>query len=198
VRLGKVVSSESHLQYVCQVYGPREVAEPPTPDQYALGSFVALPLPDGRRLVGIIYNTRLHNPHYGVYGPRLSTVEELSVFSPDYLDETRTLVDVAIVGYFSPEGKPYQETPPVAANVNGEVILMDRHSILRFHHSEHGTKLAYLPLLMGLARSNLIMMQTVMRVLQSLLEMFPEGAAALQLRVLQQNLAWQIRVQGLA
>jgi len=44
ISIGKIVRSESHVRYTCQVYGPGEVAVPPEPADYAFGSFVRLPL----------------------------------------------------------------------------------------------------------------------------------------------------------
>jgi len=40
VVIGKVVKSSSHINYVCQIYGPLEVEVPPHPSDYAFGHFV--------------------------------------------------------------------------------------------------------------------------------------------------------------
>jgi hypothetical protein len=47
VVIGKIVRSESHVRYTCQVYGQGEIAEPPEPVDYAFGSFVRVPLRAG-------------------------------------------------------------------------------------------------------------------------------------------------------
>ncbi len=58
VSIGKIVRSESHVRYTCQVFGPGETVAPPEPADFAFGSFVRLPLrsaasvPDVARLVG--------------------------------------------------------------------------------------------------------------------------------------------------
>src|SRR5262249_38485195 len=44
IGIGKIVRSESHVRYTCQVYGPGEVAVPPAPADFAFGSFVRIPL----------------------------------------------------------------------------------------------------------------------------------------------------------
>jgi len=44
VGIGKIVGSESHVRYTCQIFGPGEVAAPPDPSAYAFGGFVRLPL----------------------------------------------------------------------------------------------------------------------------------------------------------
>src|SRR5204862_264341 len=38
--IGKIVKSDSHINYVCQIYGPREVEVEPGPSDYAFGRFV--------------------------------------------------------------------------------------------------------------------------------------------------------------
>src|SRR6266705_1291286 len=40
VLIGKIVKSYSHINYVCQIYGPFEVEVPPNPSDYAFGQFV--------------------------------------------------------------------------------------------------------------------------------------------------------------
>jgi hypothetical protein len=42
--IGKIVRSESHVRYTCQIYGQGEVALPPSPPDYAFGNFVRVPL----------------------------------------------------------------------------------------------------------------------------------------------------------
>jgi hypothetical protein len=44
IAIGKIVRSESHVRYTCQVYGPGEIADPPEPADFAFGSFVRIPL----------------------------------------------------------------------------------------------------------------------------------------------------------
>lgn len=45
--IGKIVRSESHVRYTCQIYAPGEVARAPEPADYAFGSFVRIPLRAG-------------------------------------------------------------------------------------------------------------------------------------------------------
>jgi len=42
--LGKIVRSESHVRYTCQIDGPGESSAPPEPVDFAFGSFVRIPL----------------------------------------------------------------------------------------------------------------------------------------------------------
>jgi hypothetical protein len=135
VGIGKIVGSESHVRYTCQIFGPGEVATPPDPSAYAFGGFVRLPLRTALAAadvagleprptaamrsdalmpapaqplwaVGFIYDTILVNPAFGTLGPRLSNDEQLAVFSPDYLAERAVLVSILVLGTMSGEGAP--------------------------------------------------------------------------------------------
>lgn len=126
--IGKIVRSESHVRYTCQIYAPGEVATPPQPVDYAFGSFVGIPLratvddatrallpaplaanaaPDGLPAagetwaVGLIYDTILVNPAFGTLGPRLSNDEQVTLFSPDYISERAALVSILLLGTIS-------------------------------------------------------------------------------------------------
>ena len=45
--IGKIVKSDSHINYVCQIYGPREVEVEPNPADYAFGRFVRVAVRSG-------------------------------------------------------------------------------------------------------------------------------------------------------
>src|SRR5579872_6032704 len=116
--IGSIVKSNSHISYLCRVYGRLETDALPAPQQYAFGRFVTLAPVEGTRarLVGVIRDTILVNPDYGNIGPRLSSDRELAVFSPDYLNEKGVLVDVLILGWL--DGDQVRHTvPPLAAQV---------------------------------------------------------------------------------
>ena len=46
--IGKIVKSDSHINYVCQIYGPREVEVEPGPADYAFGRFVRVAVRSGQ------------------------------------------------------------------------------------------------------------------------------------------------------
>jgi len=194
VLLGKIISSQSHLQYSCQVFTHGEVEEAPSAEEYGLGTYVSIPVSDDRCLVGIIYDTRLHNPAFGSLGPRLSSEEDLAVFSPDYLSEVAVLVSVVVVGSLTADGVARQDAPDVAATVNAPVQRMSDEDILAFHSEADEVRLGYLPLLISLARTSPVTTLTLLKVLDRLETLFPEGPANMRLRLVRQNLSWQFRV----
>ena len=125
VDLGKIVKSDSHVRYMCQIFGSGEVSSPPRPLDYAFGTFVRLPLlatradydvatlapatthdsdallpvvEPGQWAIGIIYDTILVNPAFGAFGPRLSNETQVELFSPDYVSERAVLVAILLLG----------------------------------------------------------------------------------------------------
>src|SRR5438477_6875380 len=116
--IGKIVKSDSHINYVCQIYGPREVEVEPDPSDYAFGRFVRVAVRSGPSddpntqldlalgksqepvtyTVGVIYDTQLLNPAFGSLGPRLSNETQVELFSPDYLSEKAVLVHLVMLG----------------------------------------------------------------------------------------------------
>lgn len=189
--IGKIVSSNSHVEYLCQVYGAGEAEPAPQPADYGFGTFVALEQADGGHLVGVIYDTTLVNPEFGSLGPRLSPQEDLRVFSPDYISERVTLVGVVTLGTMGPGSAVHQGVPAVATTIDARVRCLDAEEIRAFHRIDGGLQLAYLPMLTGM-RSPLtpyLMLDVIARVMR----LFPEEAPRLAL--LGDNLAWKARVE---
>lgn len=158
--IGKIVKSDSHINYVCQIYGPREVAVEPTPTDYAFGRFVRVAVRSGQNnapygglsiapgisqepvtyAVGVIYDTILHNPAYGSLGPRLSNETQVELFSPDYISEKAVLIYVMILGMT--EQHPIsgdtvtsttQGVPPLSLELGSEIETMTDAEVRAFH-----------------------------------------------------------------
>ncbi len=193
--IGKIVKSNSHIDYVCQVFGPGEREKPPAPADYAFGQFVqaAVDGAPGTRLVGVIYNTILMNPEFGSLGPRLSPKSELEVFSPDYLNEKALLVGILLVGSLPARGDApaMQGIPPIGATVDALVETMTQEEARRFHQGPAGPRLAYLPLL--LAQANPLMTHLALRILEQAAAWFPDHQT--ELAVVRNNLAWKTQVE---
>ncbi len=189
--IGKIVKSNSHVDYVCQVNNPGEFSTSPLPQDYAFGTFVRIELSNSAGyLVGLIYSTILMNPEFGNLGPRLSPSSDLEILSPDYLREQATLVGVLAVGQVAAGGEVHQGVPLLAAGVNAAVETMSVSEVRHFHRSTGGVALAYLPRL--LAEGDPLVPHLLLRVVEQLGELFPEQAR--QLAVLRGNLAWKAAV----
>ena len=187
--LGKLIKSNTHTDYVCQVYGPGEVETPPVAADHGFGTFVRIPLDaDQGHLVGIVYDTVLLNPDFGTLGPRLSPAADLAVFSPDYLAEKVTLVGITAVGMVSPTGAATHGVPPLAAQIDALVERMDDDVIRAFHRAPGGgVRMGYAPLL--LATGSPLARHLLLHVVNQLTALFPGQTA--HLSVLRGELAWQ-------
>jgi hypothetical protein len=139
MRLGKVVKSSSHCDYVVQLDDEMEVTHPPQPDDYGFGCFVKLEKPEGHHwAVGIIYNSLLFNPMFLNNGPRLTSDPD-PLFAPDLVNETRILLGVVLVGAMMTEGdRTYgvQGIPRIVVPVNTLVFRMSQAEIYQFHLNE--------------------------------------------------------------
>lgn len=182
LRLGKVVKSNSHCDYVVQLADSMEVRTPPRPEDYGFGCFVKFqetgegaraggmrgtidrpdavspiedPLAEAQitlpwetrstpapapTTVGIIYNSQLFNPQFLSNGPRLSS-EPDPLFTPDLIQETRTLLGVVLIGELcpaiGPHPSPYglQGIPRRVVPVNTPVYRLEPQEIHQFHRS---------------------------------------------------------------
>jgi hypothetical protein len=136
MKLGKVVKSNSHCDYVVQLDDKLEVSNPPQAEDYGFGSFVKLEESGGRHwAVGLIYNTQLFNPTFLSNGPRLSS-EPDPLFAPDLVNETRTLLGTVLVGTLEVEGdRTYgiHGIPRIVVPVNTPAYTMSEAEIHQFH-----------------------------------------------------------------
>jgi hypothetical protein len=191
VFIGTIVRSNSHVSYLCRIYGRLEVEDVPAPERFAFGTFVTLePGDTAMRLVGVVRDTLLINPEYGNFGPRLSSDQDLEVLSPDYLDEKGVLVEVLILGWMS-DGTVFHGVPPLAAQVGTRVETIDRPEIERFHQDTHGRFLmGYLPQVV--MRNDPMVASLLLSLLEQLEPSFP--AQSKVIGVLKNNLAWKARV----
>ncbi|GCE48378.1 hypothetical protein EI42_04557 [Thermosporothrix hazakensis] len=159
--IGKIVKSDSHINYVCQIFGPREVDIVPRPADYAFGRFVRVAIRAGEYdesmpfkqllgsssepvtyAVGVIYDTILQNPAYGTLGPRLSNEAQLELFSPDYISEKAVLIYVIILGTMEEQQNADGSVtvlsashgiPPLSLELDSEIETMNNEEVRAFH-----------------------------------------------------------------
>ena len=199
-RIGVIVKSNTHIDYVCQVYGPFERERRPAPVAYAFGAFVAIDLPrfpeanehgHAAELVGVVYNTLLVNPNFGNLGPRLSSLTEQTVFTPDLIDETATLVGVLALGWQDGAGSQ-QGTPRLAAEVSASVRRLTDEEVRRFHRDAHQRpSLRYAATLLGF--NHPLVPALLLEIIDRLGGLFPQEQAILQ--VMRDNVAWKSMVR---
>lgn len=191
MRLGKVVRSNSHCDYVVQLDDAMEVQSPPQPDDYGFGCFVKLDTKERHWAVGLIYNSQLFNPMYLSPGPRLLS-EPDPFFTPDLVRETQTLLWTVLIGTLEKaNNQSYgrQGIPRIVVPVNTSVYTMDQQEIYSFHLSQdHQPQFCYYSHLLKSAGG--FASQLVEQVLQEVSPMFT-GADRRALEILGKELAWK-------
>jgi len=138
VKIAKIVSSNSHVDYVGRVIDRLDADAPPAATDYGFAQFVCLPL-DAETLDRVLYNTQLPNPEYAHFGPRLSTAADLKVLSPDYLDEQGVLVGILLLGWRDALGqRAHHSVPRRVVPAGAEVFRMTDDEAQAFHLNLNG------------------------------------------------------------
>jgi hypothetical protein len=227
--IGKIVKSDSHINYVCQIFGPHETDIQPVPAEYAFGRFVRIAVRPqsqdgaddlydevlGQRqpvsyAVGVIYNTILQNPAFGVLGPRLSNEMQVELFSPDYVTERAILTYIMVLGMM--EVQPLaggqlevlsvmHGIPLLSLSLDSEVETMDDEMVRQFHYFRDpaggvGTQEPYLH--MGyiphiIAQHSSLLPMVTLRIIDQLERLFPQHLALLS--IVKRNFAWHLKVE---
>lgn len=137
MKIAKIVSSNSHIDYIGRVIDELDTDAPPRADDYGFAQFVSLPL-ESEEIVGVIYDSKLVNPEYANYGPRLSPKPALGSFSPDYLNEQGILIGILLLGSLDASGKVNHEVPRRVVPAGQDVFKIDNAAVKRFHTGEDG------------------------------------------------------------
>lgn len=133
MKIAKIVSSNSHIDYIGRVIDALDAANPPLPEDYGFAQFVTLPLADKTEIVGVIYDSMLINPDYASYGPRLSPKSELKNFSPDYLNEQGVLIGILLLGTKDADEKILHGVPRRVVPAGQDVRKIEPDEIKKFH-----------------------------------------------------------------
>ncbi|MDQ3063181.1 MAG: hypothetical protein M3R14_10040 [Acidobacteriota bacterium] len=131
--IAKIVSSNSHIDYVARVIDTLDVAEPPSAEDFGFAQFVKLPFEDKTQIVGVIYDSMLVNPEYANYGPRLSPKPELALFSPDYLNEQGFLIGILLLGAVDKAQKITHGVPRRVVPAGQDVYKIEAGDVKKFH-----------------------------------------------------------------
>jgi hypothetical protein len=133
MKIAKIVSSNSHIDYVGRVIDSLDTGEPPTAEDFGFAQFVSLPLEDETEIIGVIYNSMLVNPDYASFGPRLSPKPELGSFSPDYLNEQGFLIGILLLGSKDKEEKILHGVPRRVVPAGQDVYKIEADEVRNFH-----------------------------------------------------------------
>lgn len=194
MKIARIVSSNSHIDYIARVIDPLDADEPPPADGYGFGQFVSIPLEPGT-VVGIIYDSKLVNPEYGSFGPRLSPKPALGSFSPDYLNEQGVLLGVLLLGVVNEKETIVHGVPRGVVPAGQDVFGIEPESVRKFHTDGNDClQIHYYSQVVGHAGPFAVPL------LESIIDqLLPNcsDADAQRLGVLRQSLAWQRAFGGM-
>lgn len=199
--IGKIIGSNSHMDYLFEVYSQRERDDPPAPTDYELGQFVHVRKQiqeEPRGFVGVIYDTAIVDPDQGRAGPSLSPPEDQQVFQPTYVDEKRVLAGIALLGSVTiDDNDEIIETdhsiPRWTLEVDDVVRKLPREDFEGFHEIGDEIRVEYYQRLVDVADD--FAGDILSRILDDLAEARPAEADALQ--VIKRKVRWQTTMEDL-
>lgn len=193
IKIAKIVKSNSHVDYVGRVIDALDADAPPRAADFGFAQFVSIPL-DDTDVIGVIYNSQLANPEYGNFGPRLSPAADLSVLSPDYLNEQGLLIGILLLGWR--EGQTYKHAVPRRViPVNQDIYHLADEDVHSFHQNSEGRVLLhyYSQIITHAGPFSLPLIEAILEQLEPACA--PEERQ--RLCVLKQALVWQRTVGGM-
>lgn len=193
MKIAKIVSSNSHIDYIARVVDSLDVANPPTSGDYGFGHFVGVEVEDAD-VVGVIYDSQIINPEYANYGPRLSPKPALGEFSPDFLNEQGVLLGILLLGTLNDkngsQGIPQRIVPP-----GQDVRTLSAVEVKRFHANVSGSvSIHYYAQL--IANAGKLAVPLINSILDTLAADCDE-AGRQRLGVLRRSIAWHSTLGGM-
>jgi hypothetical protein len=195
MKIARIVSSSSHIDYVARVVDALDAAEVPSVDDYGFAKFVSLPLDDATEIVGVIYNSMLVNPEYSSFGPRLSPKPELGSFSPDFINEQGFLIGILLLGTKTGDGKITHGVPRRVVPPGQDVFSVGAAEVKKFHIDENDClQIHYYSQVV--AHAGLFAVPLLESIIEQLSLDCSDGDGQ-RLSVLKQSLAWQRTMGGM-
>lgn len=197
VRIGSIVSSNSHLDYVVEIFKERDCDRPPELHEREFGQPVFIKkVIDGTEhaVMGVIYDTKLVDPDQGRTGPRLAQ-DNQAQFTPGYIEERTTLAGVALLGTaVISDGRtitdPTHRMPRWTLEVDDTVYQCPDEVTVSFHTVDEQIQLAYLDRLVDIAGD--LGAEVIVTLIDRLRQMLPEDDPNQRvLDVVEQNIEWQ-------
>jgi hypothetical protein len=201
VQIGSIVSSNSHLDYVVEVYQERDCERPPKLNEREFGQPVFIKKTiDGKEhaVMGVIYNTQLVDPDQGRTGPRLAQ-DDQAQFTPGYIEERTTLAGVALLGTATISKdrsitEPTHRMPRWTLEVDDTVYHCPDELTAAFHTFDDQIQLAYIDRLVDIAGD--LGAEVIVALIERLRTVLPEDDPNQQvLDVVEQNVEWQAHEQ---
>jgi hypothetical protein len=188
--IARIIGSNSHIDYIGRVIDALDVEAPPSPDDFGFAQFVRID-----SAVGVIYDSKLVNPEYASFGPRLSPRPALGSFSPDYINEQGILLGVLLLGTIAPDGEVQHGVPRHIIPPGSEIIKMDAEDLTGFHAGADGAvRLHYYSQV--IAHAGVFAAPLMEKIIDNLCIDCTDSDRQ-RLKVLKQSLVWQMTMGGM-
>ena len=199
VRIGSIVSSNSHLDYVVEVFKERDCDRPPELHEREFGQpiFIKKTIAGSEHaVIGVIYDTQLVDPDQGRTGPRLAQ-DDQAQFTPGYIEERTTLAGVALLGtaIISDDRtivNPSHQMPRWTLEVEDTVFHCPDELTANFHTVDGQIQLAYIDRLVDIAGD--LGAEVIVALIDRLRSTLPDDDQSQRvLDVVEKNIQWQAR-----
>ena len=191
--IAKIVSSNSHIDYIAQVFNELDVSHPPTERDYGFGLFVEMPA-NGERVIAAVYDSQLINPDYANFGPRLSPKTQLRSFSPDIINEQGVLLGLILLGRLDADGNADHSLPRTVVMPGTVVKTLGDEDFIKFHTAANGeSAIHYYPMITQHAAGFAV---PLLDIIIKRLADIKGGKDAETLQVLSDSLRWQNTFAG--
>ena len=199
VRIGSIVSSNSHLDYVVEVFKERDCDRPPELHEREFGQPVFIKKTINgteHAVIGVIYDTQLVDPDQGRTGPRLAQ-DDQAQFTPGYIEERTTLAGVALLGTATITddrtiANPSHQMPRWTLEVEDTVFHCPDELTAQFHTVNGQIQLAYIDRLVDIAGD--LGAEVIVALIDRLRSTLPDDDQSQRvLDVVEKNIQWQAR-----
>jgi hypothetical protein len=196
MKIARIVSSNSHIDYVGRIFDEFDTSSPPETEDYGFAGFVSIPLEKETKIIGIIYNSMLMNPDYANFGPRLSPKPELNQFSPDFINEQGILIGILLLGTIIKSGKVSHQIPNRIVSAGQDIYKTEIEEIKQFHSTAQNTlQISYYSQV--IAHAGLFAIPLLEAIIDKLETFESTDQETKGLSVLKQTLAWQRTMGGM-
>ncbi|HMJ08014.1 MAG TPA: hypothetical protein VK468_03355 [Pyrinomonadaceae bacterium] len=188
--IARIVGSNSHIDYIGRVIDALDVESPPSPEDFGFAQFVRI-----GSAVGVIYDSKLVNPEYASFGPRLSPRPALGAFSPDYINEQGILIGILLLGTLDGDGHAKHGVPRHIIPPGSEITAIDNAVLAAFHAAADGSvQLHYYSQV--IAHAGVFAAPLLQTIIEALCVDCSETDRQ-RLNVLKQSLMWQMTMGGM-
>lgn len=187
MKIGTIVGSNSHIDYVARV-GDDEAQ---SSADHGFGQFTSMAGETGK-FVGVVYDSRLINPEFSSFGPRLQP--RPAIEPTGRTDKPGVLIGIIVLGTISPDGAADHSIPRQVIPVGQSVETMSDEEVLAFHAGANGAaNIGYYQRIMSHSG------QFAVPLLESIIDRLSQNttdAERERLMVLKSSLKWQSTFGG--